>query len=73
MEIEQYRKYAARIKYHRSDNLKPDSAPDGTNVTVTAMWLSGDDEPCPGQWVFLPDDGGYWLPECDLEIIEPLE
>lgn len=69
MNIRQFKTYRARIRYHRTDDLKPDALPDGIAVTVRAMWQQGDDEKFPGQWIFEPLWGGYWLPECDLEII----
>ena len=70
MNIEQFKIYRARIRYHRMDDLKPDALPDGICLTVRAMWMADDDEKFAGQWIFEPVERGYWLPECDLELIE---
>lgn len=70
IEIQQYAKYRARIRYHRTDDLQPEALPDGTELTVRAMWIADDDEKFAGEWIFEPVDRGLLLPERDLEIIE---
>jgi len=70
MIIEQYQKYTARIRYHRTDDLQPDALPNGITVTVRAMWIQDDGKKFAGQWIFEPLPEGLWLPDCDLEIIE---
>lgn len=67
--IEVYKTYRARIKYHRTDDLLPDSLPDGTEITVRALFKSDENDRYPGQWTFEVDGSEYWLPECDLEIL----
>lgn len=68
-EIQQFKKYKARIKYHRTDDLQPDALPDGMELIVWAMWMADDGEKFAGEWIFEPEDRGLWLPECDLEIM----
>ena len=68
-EIQQYKKYKARIKYHRTDDLQPDALPDGMELIVRAMWIQDNGEKFAGDWIFEPEDRGLWLPERDLEIM----
>lgn len=68
-EIQQFKKYKARIKYHRTDDLQPDALPDGLELIVRAMWMAEPDEKFAGEWIFEPVERGYWLPERDLEIM----
>ena len=61
MIIEILRYYTARIKYHRTDDLKPDTLPDGNDVHVQALWI--DDE---GEVIFSVAESYYNLPQKDL-------
>lgn len=71
-EIQQFKKYQARIKYHRTDDLQPDALPDGLELIVRAMWIAEPDEKFAGDWIFEPVERGYWLPERDLEIMHEI-
>ena len=45
----------------------------GTDSVFTYTRQMDEDEPFPGEWILKTDDdrfGDYWIPECDLEIIE---
>jgi hypothetical protein len=70
IKIKQYHHYRAIIKYHRTDDLKPDAIENGIEVFVQACWVAEDAERFPGDMIFLPNLGHYTLPERDLEIIE---
>ncbi len=67
MKIEQLKYYKAKVNYHRVDDLKPDSLPNGSEIIVQALWRAGEDEKYPGDWVFSSD--GYNYPARDLMII----
>ncbi len=44
----------------------------GTDSVFTYTRQMDEDEPLPGEWILEADDdrfGGYWIPECDLQII----
>ena len=44
----------------------------GTETVFTYTRQMDEDEPILGEWILNTDDehfGGYWIPECDLEII----
>ena len=73
IKIEQYKKYVARIRYHRTDDLQPDALPDGTELLVRALWVAEPEEKFAGEWIFEPADRGLWLPERDLEIIQEVQ
>lgn len=73
IEIIQFAKYRVRIQYHRTDDLQPGALPNGTELIARAMWRADDGEKFAGDWIFEPDGKGLWLPERDLEIIEPYE
>lgn len=71
IQIEQYKKYSARIRYHRTDDMQPDALPNGTELIVRALWIADPDEKFAWDWIFEPIDRGYWLPERDLQILGP--
>jgi hypothetical protein len=64
----------ARFQPRVVDDLMPGLANViGTDAVFTYTRQMDEDEPFPGEWVLKTDDerfGGYWIPECDLEIIE---
>lgn len=76
MKAEVHGTYKARVKYHRTDDLRQDGKipDDGAEIEVRAMYRHDSDESFPGQMIFLPVDERYsfWLPECDLEILEEI-
>jgi hypothetical protein len=70
MEIEQYKCYNAKIEYKRTDDLRPEALPNGSNVIVKALWIADENENYAGQWIMMPANGHHWLPQCDLIIKE---
>jgi hypothetical protein len=64
----------ARFQPRVVDDLMPDlEKAIGSDAVFTYTRQMDEDEPFPGEWVLKTDDerfGGYWIPECDLEIIE---
>ena len=64
----------ARFQPKVVDDLMPGLADViGTDTVFTYTRQMDEDEPFPGEWVLKTDDerfGGYWIPECDLDIIE---
>lgn len=69
---EQYKYYKGRIKYHRTDDLRPESLPNGSEVHLQAMWIAEDDERFAGDMIFQPAEEHHWLPERDLEILNEI-
>ena len=67
--VEQYKYYKGKIKYHRTDDLRPESLPNGSEVHLQAMWIADDDERYAGDVIFQPAEEHHWLPERDLEIL----
>ena len=80
MEIECYTKYRAKVNYHRIDNLRKEVPKNGDIINVESMWLMDEEDPFPNTFTFKVLDDKlkwsaefpYWLPECDLEIINCL-
>jgi hypothetical protein len=68
--METFECYKAKTNYHRTDDLREGAAPNNTEMLVQVMWMSGEDDPFPDEWVFQPSRYMYWIPERDLEIIE---
>ena len=66
--INQFYYYKGIINYHRTDDLRPGSLPNGTEVLLQVLWMADEDERFAGQWIFQPSSGTGWLPQCDLII-----
>ena len=73
MKIEQFDCFKARIKYHRTDDLKPDALPDRTEVHVQALWIGEEDEKFKGDWIFSCAEMNLWVPERDLKILRGID
>lgn len=75
MKPESYKRYKARIQYHRTDDLRPETLarlPEGTLVDVLALWVADDGEKFAGDMIFSTDADPYWIPERDLILIEEI-
>lgn len=70
MKIEQFDCFRAKVSYHRTDDLKSGAAPDGSIVSVIALWFADSGEKFTGDWIFSIAQGYLWVPERDLELIE---
>jgi len=73
MDIEQFDCFKAKVKYHRTDDLKKGAPKNGSIVYIQAVWTAQENEKFATQWIFEVVDSMYWLPECDLELIESIE
>ena len=66
-------KVLARFQPRVVEDLMPGLAKViGTDSVFTYTRQMDEDEPLPGEWILEADDdrfGGYWIPECDLQII----
>ena len=64
----------ARFQPRVVDDLMPGLAKVvGADAVFTYTRKMDEDEPYPGEWVLNTEDerfGDYWIPECDLKIIE---
>ncbi len=73
--------YKAVANYHRTDDLKPNTPQNGSEIYVEVLWKCEEDESFPGEWVFhvLNDNlewsekFPYWIPEWDLIIKEKVK
>ena len=70
MQIELGNYYRAKIKYHRTNDLKPNSLPDNSIILIRADWIAEKGEKFEGEFIFTPAITGLWLPQRDLEILE---
>ncbi len=73
MEIDQYSCYKAKVNYHRTDDLKEGSPLNGEEIIVQAVWIADKGEKFEGQWIFMPSVHGFWLPACDLIIMDKVD
>lgn len=73
MRITQYKTYKATIDYHRTDDLKPESLKNGSEILIEALWIADKEENYAGDWIFMPAIAPHWLPERDLKILQEID
>lgn len=66
MNAEQFKYYRAKIKYHRTDDLRPDALPDGSEVYVCCLWIADENERYAGEYIFSVAGSEWKLPGRDL-------
>ena len=64
--------YKGKINYHRTDDLKSESLPNGTEVHLQASFICDEDQKFAGQIAFSLAESNKWLPECVLIITEQI-
>jgi len=70
--IQKYGYYKAKIKYHRTDDLRPKALPDGSDVHVNAVWIAEEGERFEGDMIFSVAEDYHNLPQRDLIIGEQI-
>lgn len=69
---EQFKYYSARIKYHRTDDLRDGVLPDNTHVLVQALWIADNDEMFKNQMIFSIATSSYIFPHSDLLLLSEI-
>lgn len=72
MKLKPYCYYKGKVNYHRTDDLKPDALPNGTEVHLQYLWVCDEDSMFDGDIAFEAAESVYWLTERDLIITEQI-
>lgn len=73
MDIQPFDCFKAKVKYHRTDDIKDGCPENGEEIIVEAAWLMEKGESFEGEFAFNPSRYIYWLPQRDLELIERVD
>jgi D-mannonate dehydratase len=73
MSIRFLHKYKAKLTLHKTNDVREDTIQNGDIDIFQALWIMSKDDMFPDEWAMMPENGHYWYPERDLEIIEEIK